>query len=388
MSQHIFSNTPSIDSNGPSSKNQAKQKEPNEFERQTLVNLYTANRFAEAEALAQMLIERFPKHPLAWKVLGAVLKQMGRLDEALVPMKKAIALSPRDWQAHNNIGVALKALGKTDEAMAAYRRAIALQPDFAEAHANLGEALRTKGLLPDALQCYRRKVALTPDDQDAQFLVQLLSGEQVERPPEAHVKGIFDHYAATFETHLVNQLSYRVPLQLGEFIAASPLGQRQDLRVLDLGCGTGLIGDVLKPYASELVGVDLSPKMLEQAAHKNVYHRLVCADLDTMMRSEPSAHYDLIVAADVFVYLGQLEGVIEQAKRLLKPQGQLYFSVESLDQPDGRYFLQPCGRYSHALSYLNELQQAHHFDLLSCTPTALRTDNLQPIAGHLLAWQA
>lgn len=386
MGQHIFSRPGVADA--AAAKHQAKQKEPTEFERQTLVGLYATNKFAEAEALAQMLMARFPKHSLAWKVLGAVLKQTGRLAESLAPMQKAVVLAPRDWQAHNNLGVTLKDLGKTDQAIAAYRRAIALNPDFPEAHANLGAALREQGLSAEALQCYQRKLALSPDDPDATFMVKLLSGEQVERPPAVHVKGVFDHYAPTFDAHLVDKLGYQVPRQLVDLIAASPCGQRHDLRVLDLGCGTGLVGAAIKPHAAELVGVDLSPKMLERAAQKNVYNRLVCADLVSMMQSEPDAHYDIILAADVFIYVGVLDDVVTQAQRLLKPGGMLCFSVESSSSPDAGYVLQQSGRYAHAQHYLDHLRQAHHFGPITYLPSTLRMDKLQPINGHLVAWQA
>ncbi|MDA9625216.1 tetratricopeptide repeat protein [Luminiphilus sp.] len=123
---------------------------------------YQAGRLEEAEALATLLTRQFPKHPFGWKVLGAVLRQTGRLVESLIPMQSAVKLSPQDAEAHSNLGVALQEQGRLDEAEASYRQAIALKPDYAEANYNLGNTLKELGRLDEAEANYRQAIALKP----------------------------------------------------------------------------------------------------------------------------------------------------------------------------------------------------------------------------------
>ena len=141
--------------------------EPSQDQINRLLVHYQAGRLEEAEELATLLTQQFPKHPFGWKVLGAVLKQTGRLDESLLPMQESVGLSPMDAEAHSNLGVTLKELGKLDDAEASYRKAIALKPDCAEAHSNLGITLRELGRLDDAEASYRKAIALKPDYAEA-----------------------------------------------------------------------------------------------------------------------------------------------------------------------------------------------------------------------------
>lgn len=394
MSQHIFSANGNAHGRSKSVSKQA-GKGPNEFERAMLINLYAANRLAEAEALAQLLIEQFPKHGLAWKVLGAIYQQLGRLDDAFEPMKKAIKLAPLDYQAHNNLGVLLKDVGRLDDAIASYRRAVAINQNFAEALGNLGAALHDKGQLTEALTCYKKKLAISPDDLDAQFHVDSLSGAQVERPPESYVKGVFDHYAKNFDTHLVEHLGYEIPIKIANLINSQKSLTPKNLRILDLGCGTGLVGQRIKNVCGHLVGVDLSPKMIEVAASKAIYDELHCAELTAMMQTQADHAYDVIVAADVFVYIGNLLKVLEEAKRVLRPGGFFCFTVESLDHlvaevgleiDTSQFFLQTSGRYAHSSTYIEALRSQLGFQPNSQTSEHLRMDRQKSITGYLVSW--
>ena len=132
-----------------------------------LIEHYQVGRLEEAEALATLLTHQFPKHPFAWKVLGAVLQKMGRVNESLLPKQESADLSPHDSEAHNNLSVTLQELGRLDDAEACCRKAIALKPDFAEAHYNLGNTLQQLGRLDDAEANYRRAIALKPDIAEA-----------------------------------------------------------------------------------------------------------------------------------------------------------------------------------------------------------------------------
>ena len=148
-------------------KHNLKANNPTQQQISTLLEHHQNGRFSDAEKLAVHITQDFPKHPLAWKVLGAVLEATGRKSEAVDANQKAVALSPQDAEAHNNLGITLKVLGRLDEAEASYNQAIALKPDLAEAHSNLGTTLKELGRLDEAEASYNQAIALKPDLADA-----------------------------------------------------------------------------------------------------------------------------------------------------------------------------------------------------------------------------
>ena len=169
----------------------------------------------------------------------------------------------------------------------------------------------------------------------------------------------------------------------------------QKWRVLDLGCGTGLVGIEIAPYASQLVGVDLSEKMLAKAQTRNLYHRLEHHDLVTMMQNEKAESYDLIVSADTFVYVGRLDEVASEARRLLATRGLLACSIESLDalsdsasrHGDPLEFLlqsSPSCRYAHSSAYLRRLAHEYGFNIHQIQSTEIRVSNGKPVSGYLV----
>ncbi len=141
--------------------------EPPQDQLNCLLGHYQAGRLEEAEELATLLTQQFPKHPFGWKVLGAVFKQTGRLDESFLPMQESVGLSPLDAEAHSNLGVTLQERGRLDDAEASFRKAIALKPDYATAHNNLGNTLTELGRLDEAEASCRKAIALKPDYAEA-----------------------------------------------------------------------------------------------------------------------------------------------------------------------------------------------------------------------------
>ena len=148
-------------------RDQPSSEAPSQNEINHLLGHYQSGRFEDAEALATLLTQQFPKHPFGWKVLGAVFKQTGRVNESLLPLQESADLSPKDAEAHSNLGITLKKLGRPDEAEASYRQAIALNPDLAIAHSNLGNTLKELGRLDEAEASYRQAIALKPDYAEA-----------------------------------------------------------------------------------------------------------------------------------------------------------------------------------------------------------------------------
>jgi predicted TPR repeat methyltransferase len=406
-----------------------KGKEPSLQEKNAVVALFNDGRYPDVATLASAMTQNFPRYGFGWKVLGVALKRMGRYDEALLPMQKAVELLPNDAEAYGNLGanlqdlgrlseaedvlkralkinpndagvlcnlgITLQSQGRLDEAEGSYRQALRIKPDFAEVHGSLAAILQVMGRLDESLAHFQQRAKLMPGDAVDQHLIASLSGKRTERAPAQYVEKVFDNYADKFDTHLQQALQYDVPGKLLALIKPyAPKADKWD--VLDLGCGTGLVGVEIAPYAKRLVGIDLSAKMLEQARARKLYQRLEQSDLVPMMQGEPAASFDVIVAADVFVYLGKLDEVFAEVKRLLRPDGIFAFSVEDCDvspnqsavageEPD--YQLKNTGRYGQSLKYLTRLATANGLKMQEMVATQIRIDNGKPIQGHICLWR-
>ena len=141
--------------------------EPSKQQLNNLLKFYQTRKFIDAEKLSLSITKEFPKHPLAWKVLAAVLKQKGRINESLIVCQKSLQLDPQDAKAHNNLGIIMRELGRLEEAETSYKQAIELKPDLAEAHNNLGIIMRELGRLEEACSAFSQAINLNPDYTDA-----------------------------------------------------------------------------------------------------------------------------------------------------------------------------------------------------------------------------
>ena len=350
-------------------------------------------RLNEAEASFRRALEIKPDYAEVHSNLGLTLKELGRLNEAEACYRQALEIKPDYAEAHSNLGLTLRELGRLAEAEASYRQALEIRPDFAEAYGNLGGLLKEQGKFDEALAYYRQSGRLMPENDDIQHQIASLSGRTTERAPVKYVEKLFDGYAHKFDRHLQQDLKYEVPEKIVALITKHVSPPVEKWNVLDLGCGTGLAGLAIAPFARRLVGVDLSSKMLEKASARNLYQRLEHLDLMVMMRREAASSFDVIVATDVFIYVGRLDDVFGETKRLLRPDGIVAFSIETLEasaqgeasqgvQPE--YQLQYTGRYSHSQSYITSLASASGFKIQGIEATLIRTEKGKPINGHLV----
>lgn len=359
-----------------------------DVEREIALQHYGQGDLAQAESFCRQLTQRYPRDGFGWKVLGATLRRLDRTSESLEPMQVAARLIPGDWEIFNNLGVTHDALGNAGHAQACFERALALRPDFLDALRNIAENLRRQGKLEQALAAYQRVCTLEPTNGYARHMADTLGNQPSERAPDQYVVQVFDDYADSFESHLTNTLQYQVPQHLVERLRQVATAPAQGWDVLDLGCGTGLVGRAIAPWAHRLTGVDLSGKMIDQARASGCYQRLVCDDVVRMLRQEPAASMDVILAADVFIYVGRLDELVSEVHRVLRPGGHLAFSIEALDDSDGRpYKLEPTGRYSQSLAYMTSLAQAHAFTSEVCDPSVIRQEAEHAVQGHLCVWR-
>jgi len=255
--------------------------------------------------------------------------------------------------------------------------ALELAPQWAAGWFRLGEM--HEAAAPDkAAQAWSMALTLEPTDRLGAALKLQLIGKapSATAPPSAFVEMLFDHYAESFEESLVDKLGYRLPEFLDLAVRRARPGRFR--LVLDLGCGTGLMGQRLRPIADRLEGYDISAAMLKQARAKGVYDLLAKADLQDFSYARPKA--DLVVAADVFIYVGALDRVISRIAGLLAGDGLFAFSVETL-VGEGGFALQPSRRYAHSHAYVGQVLAANGFSVLSMDPTVIRLDRSQPVEG-------
>jgi predicted TPR repeat methyltransferase len=259
--------------------------------------------------------------------------------------------------------------------------ALELAPGWAMGWFRLGEFHEAAGDMEAAAEAWRMAQKIDPADRAGAALKLALSGKSVagDAPPSAFVEALFDQYAEKFDHALVDTLGYRVPEFLAEAIAVAKPG-RFGL-ALDLGCGTGLMGERLRPVCGRLEGFDISAEMLRKARAKNVYDRLEKADLQVFSYDGPKA--DLVTAADVFMYVGALEGVVTTVAGLLAENGLFAFSVERLNAAEG-FALQPSRRYAHAKDYLRRVLGEAGMRVVSLEEKIIRQDRNEPVTGLIV----
>ena len=296
----------------------------------------------------------------------------------LATLERDARAHPRDARVRLAIGRTLQHLGRPLDALAAYEQALELNPRLGAAWTQRGHLLRQAGRLADASVCFNNAIGCGEDvESHLYFLGALGLGALPDEAPRQFVRGLFDEYADNFDAELVQTLRYRGPAQVCEPL--SVLHPEQFESALDLGCGSGLAAPLLRPLARRLAGVDLSPRMIERAAATRLYDDLLVADLVAHLQQSVARH-DLVVACDVFIYLGNLAPVFEGVARVLVPGGLFAFTVEEA-AADIDYDLLPTLRFAHSELYLRELAQAHALRVARCEHVALREGHGEPIAG-------
>jgi predicted TPR repeat methyltransferase len=312
--------------------------------------------------------------------LGNALLGKRQLDEAIIEFQLSLQLKPDSADIHRNLGTALCDKGRLDEAIAAIRQAIRLKPDYADAYNNLGLALHKAGRKQEAYAAYREAIRLKPDAVEWEFKLAALSGDRsVKTAPTQYLREMFDEYAPKFDKNLVEELKYQAPQQLLRAVrAATP---RQDLDVLDLGCGTGLCGQQFRPYARRLVGVDLSPTMIRAAETRGIYDQLITGEILPVLRDAPES-YDLIVAGDVLIYVGDLTDFMPAVARALRGGGLFACSIE--DYEGQGYFLHPEARFAHSIAYVRDLASASGLTEISADKAAIRRNFGAEVPGRIV----
>lgn len=368
--------------------------------------------FEAAVALFEQALQLAPGRPSVLMNLGASCVQLGRFEQADVHLRQALAadnsqtdawvawgvtqMALGDWaqalHAHEQAralgaegadfclrwGQCLAHAGRLPEAVQAFDQALVHAPNLAEACSQRAHALRDMGQTAAAIAGYERALQLGADPElHHYYLAALRPDRPLVNAPAAYVQTLFDQYADDFEAHLVGQLGYQGHRVLLQHLPTEP-GARFE-RVWDLGCGTGLCGTLIRPHADHLTGVDLSPAMVAKSRGLGVYDRLHAQELVDFLK-QTTELADLVLAADVFIYVGQLEAVFEALSPRVRSGGWLAFTIEEAD-PDFEVQLHSSLRYAHALTYLEKLAALHGWHGSRVHRAPLRLDQAQPLMG-------
>ena len=295
------------------------------------------------------------------------MQSLGNAQNAIEYVEKALLIDPQSPLVLNNLGSLYQDIGDMETAKNYYLRAILLDPNYADCYSNIALCSHLQGLEDDAKKYYQIALSLDPESETARYMVAALSGREVTSAPKEYIEKLFDGYATVFEKSLMGSLDYSPT----DFVRCTNIDTKNKnyTRVLDLGCGTGLIGKEV--YSDQIIldGVDISKKMLEKANTKKIYNRLFHNDIEQHL-SKTRLDYDLYIAADVFIYIGDLDPVFKIFSERGNSSATLAFSVEHLCE--GSFKLQKSGRYRHSKDYITSLCFNYGFEILKFTKGHLK----------------
>jgi predicted TPR repeat methyltransferase len=319
--------------------------------------------------------------------LGSAQLESGRLEAAVRSAREALRLRPGFSEALTLCAAGLAATGAADAGVELLRRSSEPEEPVARRYLAIAIRLLNSRLFDPARECLEKVLHEQPGEVMARHLLSALRGSNPSHPVDGYVRELFDASAATFDRELVEKLAYAIPREMADALGSAAKAPGRPWDVLDLGCGTGLVGAQVAAWSRTLTGVDLAPKMIELARARGIYTELHCADLAAALSQLPRGQYDVVTAADVFIYVGKLDAVIPAIRLALRPGGLFAFSVEACDSSEG-YRLGVMGRYAHAAPYLRQLASASHFDITLLRKTCIRLEHRRPVEGWLSLWRA
>ncbi len=338
---------------------------------------FEGGRLEPARACFEAALVLAPGRPSVLANLGVTQSLLGRCGEAVVHLEASLAVDPAQADAWLALGRCHGRQGHAAASLHAFEQALVLDDTLAEAWSARGGLLRDVQRFDEAAVCFERALALGADATLQRFYLASVRGGTVPPPPpRAYVEALFDQYAGDFESHLVRDLRYRAHETLLQPLVAG--GRRFGL-VLDLGCGTGLCGRLIRPQALAVEGVDLSLAMVEQARSGGGYRRVVHGDMLAFLQDSQET-VDLILAADVFIYVGALDTVFAAVRRRLRAGGCFAFSVE-LERGDVELRLLPSLRYAHSVAYVRRMAADHGLRMHTMWEAPLRHDQGAPVEG-------
>lgn len=322
--------------------------------------------------------------------LGNIRLESGDPAAAVEAYESSLRVQPADAPTLVNLATALRLSGEPDRSAQAGLRALQLDPSSAPARAAVWTAVQqlvSRGATDRALQVMWRWHRIDPGHSGVRHRLAALGGlPDLGRAPADYVESLFDGVAGEFDPHLAS-LGYRAPGLVADAVrsalGATAVDRAADRVAADAGCGTGLVGELVRPWAGRLLGCDLSLGMLEMAQRRGCYDELFKADLVDFLAAQPAA-FDLVTCADTLCYLGDLSAFALAAGTALRPGGVVVATVERLDAGD--WALSPTGRYQHSEAHLRDACATAGLQDLAMREEVLRTEAAAPVRG--IVWTA
>jgi predicted TPR repeat methyltransferase len=334
--------------------------------------------FAEAIGQFEKAIQLDPGFPDSWHYRGYSLNGLGRHAEALASYEKALNLQALRPDSLLGVAEVLFDMNLFNLSLVFIERALQLNPRSAEAHLQKAQLHHRRNETAEAIASFSAALEYNHPNPDLiKFSLAALRGIPYEgEVPSSYVSGLFDKYADKFEKILQGSLKYSTPQIL--FAKLQPyLGH--DRTIMDIGCGTGLMGERLKPLARKIIGVDLSGKMIDIAAKKHIYDELHVSDFNVFLEQVKES-FDTVVAADVLNYIGDLSRTFANVSAVLRQDGVFAFTVEA--GPEEGFRLRDTMRFCHSQSYCSQLATDHGFSIALCAGDFLRKERGADVFGH------
>lgn len=309
--------------------------------------------------------------------LALTCKQLNLLGEAKNHFEAILETKPTDTETLYTLANTEQQLGNTHRAITLLETLTNEEPTHLSALNNLGYLYHKAGNSKQAIPVYKALIKHNHNATAARHLLAAITGKTTSHAPPNYIKDVFDQFADHFDESLQQKLGYNTPTALRTLLdTIQPEGHFAE--GLDLGCGTGLSGSTFKDCTSRLTGIDLSPKMLEQAKAKKLYTSVHESDLIPFIQNATTP-YDLYIAADVFVYIGDLKPIFAA----IAAKGNPTTFIFSTEHAAAEYQLKPTGRYGHAIHYINTLAKQYGFIILTHKSAPIRKEGDGWIDGEL-----
>jgi predicted TPR repeat methyltransferase len=351
--------------------------------------LVKQNQFAQARAHYLEVVKYKPLHANAHFNLGFIQVSEEDYASAETHFNQVVLIEPKNAEAFRQLGYIYIQLGNTDAAMAALQNAVTLSSTFPDAHHNLAILHLRHENRADALHHFQTALNLDPTNDSATHMVAALTGNQRDVAPPAYISRLFDQYADHYDVQMKTQLNYQAPFALRSAIGRLLDQRLKPGRVLDLGCGTGIAGVYCRDLALELIGVDISEKMLEKAKALMTYESLIKMDITDYLAQIDLNPFDLIIASDVLVYYGDLKTLFSLIRKNLNSNGSFSFTTELLKQTteEPSYHLQSTGRFAHSEQYIRSIAIECDLNIAYHETISLREQKGDPVPGQLFILQ-
>lgn len=350
-----------------------------ETHHQLAVALTQLNQFDSAIEQYEATLKLQPKHTEALHNLGVLYLTQRNPDMALRSYLRLLRIQP-DLDTYYNLGIIHSYQDRFDDAIHFFKEALRLQPEYYNAEVNLGAAYLKKEDFANATHHYEQALKLRPGDPEIEYILAAIAQKSTPTTaPTQYIEHLFDQYAPHFDQHLREHLDYQVPRLLSQAMMQAAAMPPQGWVILDLGCGTGLCGLAFAPFAKRLIGIDVSENMLASARAKKVYD-----ELEKMEINRSLGYYtniDLVIAGDVFGYVGELAETFDLVAKAVKQGGYFAFTVEKSETES--IHLQNNARFAHNRQYIQQLAVKSGFLIEKCEEAILRQQKQLPVKGYV-----